>query len=136
MNAADVLIAASAVVLGAFGCLHLFYTYHGNKLDPRDPAVREAMERSSPVITRQTTVWRAATGFHASHSLGMISFALIYGYMAMFRPKVLGDSAFLMVLGMAVELSYLALSKRYFFKIPFRGAALASALYAAGWALA
>ena len=135
MNAAYILIAASAAVLGPLGCIHLLYTYHGNKLDPRDPAVREAMERTSPVITRQTTVWRAAKGFNASHSLGIIAFALVYGYLALWRSDVLGGSLFLSALGMAVLLAYLALARRYFFSIPFRGVAMACALYASGWAL-
>jgi hypothetical protein len=135
MLAAHVLLAAGAAIPGLFGCIHLFYTYHGNKLHPRDAALREAMERSSPVITRQTTMWRAATGFHASHSLGMVSFALTYAYLALWRPEVLLSSPYLMALGMAVQLAYLVLAKRYFFRTPFRGAALACLLYAAGWAL-
>jgi len=135
MTAAYVLIAASAAVLGALGCIHLLYTYHGNKLDPRDPTVRQAMERTNPVITRQTTIWRANKGFNASHSLGIITFALVYGYLALWRSDVLGGSLFLLALGMVVLLAYLALAWRYFFSIPFRGAALAAALYASGWAL-
>jgi len=135
MNVAYVLIAASAVVLGALGCIHLLYTYHGNKLDPREPGVRLAMERASPVITRQTTVWRATKGFNASHSLGIIAFALVYGYLALWRSDVLGGSLFLLTLGMAVLLAYLALARRYFFSTPFRGVALACVLYASGWAL-
>ncbi len=135
MNAAYLLIAASASVLGALGGIHMLYTYHGNKLDPRDPSVREAMERVNPIITRQTTVWRATKGFNASHSLGIIAFALMYGYLALWRPDVLGGSLFLLALGMAVLLAYLALARRYFFSIPFRGMALACALYASGWVL-
>ena len=135
MNAAHILIAASAAVLGTLGSLHLLYTYHGNKLDPRDPAVREAMQRTTPVITRQTSVWRATKGFNASHSLGIIAFALVYGYLALWRSEVLGSSLFLLALGMAVLLAYLALARRYFFSVPFRGVALACALYATGWAL-
>ena len=135
MNAASALIAASAAVLGSLGCVHLFYTYHGNRLEPRDPAVREAMERTSPVITRQTTVWRATRGFNASHSLGIIAFALVYGYLALWRADVLGDSRFLLTLGMTVLMAYLALAQRYFFKIPLRGVALACVLYGLGWAL-
>ena len=135
MNAAYILIASSAAVVGALGCVHLLYTYHGNKLDPRDPAVRQAMERTTPVITRQTTVWRATKGFNASHSLGIITFALVYGYLALRQSDLLGGSLFLLTLGMAVLLAYLALARRYFFSIPFRGVALACALYASGWAL-
>jgi hypothetical protein len=135
MNAAYLLIAASAAVLGTLGSLHLLYTYHGNKLEPRDPAVREAMQRTNPVITRQTSVWRATKGFNASHSLGIIAFALVYGYLALWRPQVLGGSPFLSALGMAVLLAYLVLAGRYFFSVPFRGVALACVLYASGWAL-
>jgi len=135
VTAAYILIAASAAVLGSLGGIHLFFTYHGNRLDPRDPALREAMEHSHPVITRQTTVWRATKGFNASHSLGIIAFALIYGYLALWRPAVLGGSFFLLALGLAVLLAYLALARRYFFRIPFRGVALACVLYACGWAL-
>jgi hypothetical protein len=135
MNLAHVLFATSAAVLGALGGIHMVYTFFGNKLDPRDPAVREAMERANPVITRQTTVWRAAKGFNASHSLGLIEFALMYGYLALRRSDVLDGSIFLLVLGMGVQLTYLALARRYFFSVPFRGVALACALYASGWAL-
>jgi hypothetical protein len=135
MNAAHILIAASTAVLGTLGSLHLLYTYHGNKLDPRDPAVREAMQRTTPVITRQTSVWRATKGFNASHSLGIIAFALVYGYLALWRSEVLGGSLFLLALGMAVLLAYLALARRYFFSVPFRGVALACVLYASGWVL-
>jgi len=135
MNAAFILIAASAAVVGTLGSLHLLYTYHGNKLDPRDPAVREAMQRTSPVITKQTSVWRATKGFNASHSLGIITFALMYGYLALWRSEVLGGSMFLLTLGMTVLLAYLVLARRYFFSVPFRGVALACALYAGGWVL-
>jgi len=70
--------------------------------------VREAMERSNLVITRQTTVWRATKGFNASHSLGIIAFALVYGYLALWRSEVLGGSLFLLALGMAVLLALMA----------------------------
>jgi hypothetical protein len=63
-------------------------------------------------------------------------FALVYGYLALWRPDVLGGSLFLLTLGMAGLLAYLALARRYFFSVPFRGVALACALYASGWALA
>jgi hypothetical protein len=133
MNSSFLLIAAAAGVLGSLGCLHLLYTFRGNKLDPRNPALRTAMENESPVIARQTTMWRAYRGFNATHSLGIIVFALVYGYLALWRAEVLAGSLFLLVLGMGVLLAYLALARRYFFRIPFRGVALACLLYAGGW---
>jgi hypothetical protein len=135
MHAASLFLAASAAVLGTLGAVHGVYTFRGTQLDPRDPALRAAMERVHPVITRQTTVWRAAKGFNASHSLGLIVFAAVYLHLALWRSDVLAGSTFLLALGMAVQLAYLALAHRYFFSIPFRGVAVASLLFACGWAL-
>ena len=71
--------------MGSLGGIHLLYTYRGWKLQPRDPALREAMAQSTLFITRETTVWRANKGFNASHSLGILVFALEYGYLALGR---------------------------------------------------
>lgn len=135
MQTASMLIAAGAAVLGALGALHLVVTFHGNQLHPRNPAVQVAMAQTHPVITRQTTVWRATLGFNASHSLGLITFAVLYGHLAVWRLDVLAGSPFLLAFGMGVQLAYLALAHRYFFSIPFRGVALAYLLYASGWVL-
>ncbi len=132
MLLSSMLITASAAVAGLLGCIHMLYTFHGNKLHPRDPAVRDAMMADTPVLTRQTTVWRATKGFNASHSLGVILFAAVYIYLAGRHAGVLQTSKFLLVLGMATLLTYLALAKVYWFSIPFRGIALACVLYAAG----
>ncbi|MBL8302732.1 MAG: hypothetical protein JNM26_08175 [Ideonella sp.] len=136
MHPAYLLIAASATVVGTLGGQHLLYTFHGRRLHPREPALREAMERSALVITRQTTVWRALKGFNATHALGILAFALVYGHLAVWRLDVLAASPFLMALGMAVLLAYGALARRYFFSVPYRGVVLASALYGLGWVLA
>jgi hypothetical protein len=94
--------------------------------------VTEALRVVSPVISRQTTMARAAKGFHASHSLGAMLFALVWGYLALIQWTVLAQSPFLLALGMGVLLAYLALAQRYWFSVPQRGIALASVLYAAG----
>ena len=91
------LIAASAAVVGLLGCVHLLFTFSGNKFDPRDTAVTEALKVVSPVISRQTTMARAAKGFHASHSLGAMVFALVWGYMALVQWAVLRQSWFLLL---------------------------------------
>lgn len=135
MNASGLLMFAATGVLGTFGAVHLLYTYRGNRLEPRDPTLRAAMERSSLVITRQTTVWRAGKGFNASHSLGMVALALVYGHLVLVQPLVLAESPFLAGLGLAILGAYAALARRYFFSIPFRGMVMACALYALGWVL-
>lgn len=129
---ASLLVAACAAIVLALGSLHLLYTFRGSKLDPREPDTRQAMERSSLRITRETSVWRAWIGFNASHSFGLLLFALIYGYLALAAPGVLFGSLFLRALGLILLIGYVVLARLYFFTVPFRGVVLSTALYAAG----
>lgn len=136
MDLAPLFIIASATVLGLLGSLHLLFTFYGNRFDPRDAMVTEALRVVSPVISRQTTMARAAKGFHASHSLGAMLFALVWGYLALYQWTVLVQSLFLLTLGMGVLLAYLVLAQRYWFSVPQRGIALANVFYAVGLSLA
>jgi hypothetical protein len=129
---ASLVVAASAAIALALGLLHLLYTFRGTRLQPRDASLMAAMQRSPPRITRQTTMWRAWIGFNASHSLGLVLFGLVYGYLALAAPALLFSSVFLRAVGFALLLGYVFLSHRYFFRVPFRGVLLAAALYAAG----
>jgi hypothetical protein len=131
-----ILIAASAGILLTLGALHLLYTFFGPKLRPRDSELEAHMQRVHLVITRQTTVWRAWIGFNASHSLGIILFGLLYGYLALARPEVLFGSVFLSVLGGVFLGSYVILAFKYWFSVPFRGVALAFILYSAALVMA
>ena len=53
------LVAASAAIILLLGLIHLLYTFHGPKLLPRDRELHVRMQEVSPVITRQTTMWKA-----------------------------------------------------------------------------
>jgi hypothetical protein len=130
------LVAVSAGIILLLGLVHLFYTFRGPKLTPRDPALRESMSQVSPVLTRQTTMWKAWVGFNASHSLGAILFGLVYGYLAIAHPGFLFGSPFLLTVGLAMLLAYVVLAKLYWFSIPFMGIGTATALYiaAVAWA--
>ncbi|MCU1243021.1 MAG: hypothetical protein JWO71_3747 [Candidatus Acidoferrum typicum] len=90
----------------------------------------------SPRISGQTRIWRAGVGFHASHALGVIFFALVYGYLALAEREFLIRSPFLVVLGALVLLGYVVLAKLYWFHRPLAGVALALACYVAGVAVA
>jgi hypothetical protein len=60
---ATLLLAASAAIILALGLAPLVFTYHGPKLRPRDTSLQTGMARVSPVISRETTMWRAWVGF-------------------------------------------------------------------------
>jgi hypothetical protein len=126
------LIAASAAIILLLGCIHLWYTFHGGKLHFRDPELRARLESVSPVITRETTMWKAWIGFNASHSYGAILFGAVYGYLALVHSAFLFQSRFLLLLGLLLLAGYVFLGKRYWFSVPFRGIVLASALYSLG----
>ncbi|MDH4107878.1 MAG: hypothetical protein OEW35_06150 [Gammaproteobacteria bacterium] len=127
---APYLLAGSAAVLFLLGLLHLVYTFHGPRLLPRDAELQERMKSVSPVITRETTMWKAWIGFNASHSFGAILFGLVYGYLALFHPAFLFESAFLLGVGVVLLGAYTFLGARYWFSIPFRGMLLSLILYA------
>ena len=130
------LVAASAAVILLLGLLHLLYTFQGPKLLPRDRELQTRMEEVSPVITRQTTMWKAWIGFNASHSFSTILFGAVYGYLSLMHPAFLFQSTFLLLLGLAWLSGYVFLGKRYWFSIPFRGILVAMVLYASALIIA
>jgi hypothetical protein len=125
-------IAASAAVFLLLGLVHLLYTFRGPMLHPRDPDLTARMMTVSPVISRETTMWRAWVGFNVSHSLCLILFGAVYGYLAMRHSAFLFQSWFLLALGFVLLLSFVVLAKLYWFTAPFRGVALAAVLYLLG----
>lgn len=129
---APLLVAASAAIPLVLGLAHLLFTFRGPKLLPRDPELRARMEAVSPVITRQTTMWRCWVGFNASHSVALILFGAVYGYLALAHGELLFRSVFLLSLGLVVLLGYVFLAKMYFFRTPLRGVIVATVLYAFG----
>src|SRR5215470_11757888 len=126
------LIAASAAIVLLLGCLHLLYTFRGPKLHPRDADLLAKMMAVSPVISRETTMWRAWVGFNASHSFCLIFFGALYGYLAMRHGAFLFQSWFLLALGFVLLVGYAFLAKLYWFNAPFRGVLLAAVLYLLG----
>ena len=128
----SVFIAASAAIILLLGLVHLLYTFRGDQLHPRDPELTAKMMTVSPVITRESTMWRVWIGFNATHSFGLILFGALFGYLAMRHSAFLFHSWFLLALGFALLVGYAAVAKLYFFTSPFRGVVLATVLYVIG----
>jgi len=124
------LVAGSSAIVLVLGLIHLLYTFNGPKLLPRDRELQTRMQEVSPVITRQTTMWKAWVGFNASHSYGLILFGAVYGYLALAHSAFLFRSVFLLSLGLTLLFGYVFLAKRYFFRIPLGAVLLATFLYA------
>ena len=129
---ARILVSASSVIMLLLGSIHLLFTFWGNKLDPREPAVQEAMSNAHMVLTSQTTVWRAWIGFNASHSISVALFGLVFGFLAIAHPELLFRSIYLQALGLAVLIGFVVLAKLYWFSIPLIGVSIALGCYLAG----
>ena len=133
---AGTLIATSATIALFLGLLHLYLTFFTRAFAARDATLEEMLKSMSPRISDQMTMGRAWVGFHATHSLGIIFFGLVYGYLALAARDFLMRSPFLVVLGALVLFAYVAVAKLYFFHRPLVGVALALACYVAGVAVA
>lgn len=125
------LMAASAGILLVLGVIHLIYTFSGPQLTPRDPALQITMSQISPVLTRETTMWKTWVGLNASHSMGAILFGLIYGYLALVHSEILFKSHFLLLVGLAMVGGLLVLGKVYWFSVPFWSVCVSFACYIA-----
>lgn len=128
---AKVLMVFSASIILTLGVVHLVYTFWGTRLTPRDPSLQVSMSQISPVITKETTMWRAWVGFNASHSMGAILFGLIYGFLAIAHSPLLFQSPFLLIVGLAMLGGFFALGKVYWFSVPFTGISISLACYVA-----
>ena len=129
--AARILMVLCASIVFTLGVVHFVYTFWGPKLTPRDPALEISMNQISPVITKETTMWRCWVGFNASHSMGLILFSLVFGYLALAHGQLLFQSPFLLVVGLAMLGGFVVLCKVYFFSVPLMGVCISLACYVA-----
>jgi hypothetical protein len=125
----------SASIIFTLGVVHLVYTFWGPKLTPRDSTLQISMSQISPVITKETTMWRAWVGFNASHSMGLILFGLVFGFLALAHDQLLFQSSFLLIVGLAMLVGLIVLCKVYFFSVPLTGVSISLACYVASIAL-
>ena len=133
--AAKVLRVLSASISLTLGVVHLVYTFWGPLLTPRDPALQISMSQIAPVITKETTMWRCWVGFNVSHSMALILFGLVFGFLALAHGQLLFHSPFLLVVGLAMLGGFAALCKIYFFSAPLTGISISLACYVASIAL-
>jgi hypothetical protein len=125
----------SASITLMLGVVHLVYTFWGPMFTPRDPALQISMSQIAPVLSKETTMWRCWVGFNASHSMGLILFGLVFGFLALAHGKLLFQSPFLLVVGLAMLGGIAVLCKVYFFSAPLRGISISLAFYIASIAL-
>ena len=123
----------AAALLATLGALHLVYTIHDAVREPRyfvprDKALLAPMRATTVALARGgRDYWTALIGFHFSHSIGVLMFALLV-VLASVYPL-----GWLKILLVAVGCAYTFIAWRCWFRIPFAGCAAATVLMAAGW---
>jgi len=127
-----ILISASAGIILFLGSVHLAYTFLTHKFSPTEKQLETAMKQVAPRISGEATMWKVWIGIHVSHSMGLLLFGLIYGYLLLSRWDVLLRSHFLIGLGLLWLLGYILLAEIYWFRIPLIGVSLATLFYLAG----
>ena len=127
-----ILISACAAIILYFGCVHLELTFFTDQLTPVDGQLETAMKHVAAHISSETTMWKTWVGFNVSHSMGLMLFGLIYGYLTLYRWDVLQKSYFLAGPGLVVLVSYVVLARVFWFSGPLIGVSVATLLYVAG----
>jgi hypothetical protein len=108
-------------IFAIFGTIHLLYTFFTNKFSSKNARLIEEMKSSHPILTNETTVWKAWIGFNASHSSGVIFIGLINIYLALRYFEVLRTDTSFFIFNILTVAFYLWLGYRYWFRIPFTG---------------
>lgn len=123
--------ASAGLIFLFLGTVHLLYTFFTDRFHVYDPAVEEGMRKTSPRLTRRTSMWNAWIGFNGSHSTGAMFFGFVLIFGAWIMPSLLESPIFLSV-AMANTLFYVWLGVRYWFRTPLIGIVIATLLMVAG----
>ena len=133
------IIAAGAFIFFLLGALHLRMTVADLK-EPKKfaPANKDLLpELIATRIAMRKDVknfWLSYLGFHFSHSVGVMFYALTVAYCGLVRPDILGDLAVRIAI-VAFGSSYVLMSRAFWFIIPLAGSALGVTLIAIGMAM-
>jgi hypothetical protein len=131
-----ILIGSAAAILLYLASVHLAYTFLTHKLSPTEGQLEASMKQVAPRISSEMTMWKAWLGFNVSHSMGLLLFGLIYGYMVVYRWEVLHTSYFLAGTGLLMLVGYVVLARIYWFSAPLIGVSAATVLYVVGFVFA
>jgi hypothetical protein len=118
------------MIIFVLGALHLLLTFRGTQFYPRDRELEFKMKAISPLISKDTTMWKAAIGFHASHSIGGMLFGVVYTYLALEPTQLLFHSPFLLGVGLVYLALLVVLCRLYWLRLPATAMFTAALLYA------
>lgn len=133
------MIVTGALLFLILGSLHFRMTAADLKdpkrFAPAKPGLLEELQNTRMAFRKDLkSFWTSYIGFHFSHSIGIMFYALTVIYCALARPDILADvyaRVGIVVFGAA----YVFLSRAFWFKIPLIGSLLGVSLIAIGMAM-
>ena len=117
------------------GTIHLVYTFFTNKFSSKNRKVITEMKSSHPILTEETTIWKAWIGFNASHSVGVMFIGVINFYLAFEYFSTLQSDHFFFLFNILIISFYVWLAKMYWFKIPLLGTLIALICYISSYSV-
>lgn len=123
----------AALIYAVLGGLHGLYTLRdiGGRpryFRPKDKAVLEAMRATTTAIApRGRDYWSGIMGFHLSHSLGVLLFALLIVVLVQYQI------GWLMPVLAGVGALFTVIAWRFWFHIPMIGSAIGTVLIVLAW---
>lgn len=126
-------IGSSVILL--LGSAHLYFTFFTNKFSSKNQRVIDEMANSHPILTKDTTIWKAWIGFNASHSSGAIFFGGMNLYLAINHFSIFETAHFFFIFNIVTVGFYLWLAKKYWFKSPFIGILIGFLCFTASYLL-
>ncbi len=111
-----------SIIIAVLGSMDLYYTFFTNKFSSRNEKMIEEMKSSSPILTKEITMWKAWISFNATHSSGIIFIGVINFYLAVNYFAVMQSDHFFFLFNIFTLGFYVWLGKKYWFKIPLTGA--------------
>jgi hypothetical protein len=122
--AANYLWILGSLIITGLGTIHLVLTFFSKMFSPRNEKLENDMNTVNPILTKQTTMWKAWIGFNASHSIGAMFFGLLNSYLAIKHFNIMQSENFFFFLDILTIGFYFWLAKKYWFKIPLIGIAI------------
>ena len=135
MMTAKYLWEIGSIIIAVLGSLHLYYTFFTNKFSSRNAEAEEEMKTSFPVLTKETTMWKAWIGFNASHSSGAIFIGIINFYLAAQYFTILQSDHFFFLFNILTLGFYVYIAKKYWFKNPLIGVLIVLVCFIASYIL-
>ena len=127
--------AIGSLIILTLGSIHLYFTFFTNKFSSKNKKALDEMNNSHPILTKETTIWKAWIGFNASHSSGAMFIGAINLYLTAKYFHLFETAHFFFIFNIITIGFYLWLAKKYWFKIPFTGILITLICYVASYVL-